>query len=175
MATRSYLSNQPNIAKSAYIDQFALVVGDVCIGEDSSIWPFSSVRGDVNSISIGDRTNVQDGCILHVTHKNKNCPEGYRLTIGDEVTIGHKVVLHGCEIANQVLIGMGSIILDDAYVEEHVLIGAGTIVTAGKRLESGYLWYGAPAKKIRKLTQEELDWFSYSASHYVKLKNNYYI
>jgi len=168
---RSFQSVMPKIEQSAYVDETALVIGDVSIGEDSSIWPFTCIRGDVNYIRIGRKTNIQDGSVLHVTHKYKGLEDGYALSIGNEVTIGHKVILHGCQIANQVLIGMGAILLDGVKVEDKVLIGAGSVVTEGKYLESGFLWYGSPAKKIRELNEKELQWFSYSANHYVKLKN----
>ena len=173
MTIRTYQTNKPILEAGAYVDETALVIGDVHIGQDSSIWPFSVVRGDVNQIRIGQRTNVQDGCVLHVTHKYPALPEGHALHIGDAVTVGHKVVLHGCTIEDQVLIGIGAIVLDGAHIQKHVVIGAGTVVTQGKLLESGFLYFGAPVKKIRPLRDEEIAWLDYSANHYVKLKNNH--
>lgn len=170
---KEYLDTRPIIAGTAYVDPSAVIIGDVTIGKDSSIWPLCSIRGDVNAVKIGDCTNIQDGSVLHVTHKYPDLPNGYPLTIGSSVTVGHRVILHGCTIADQVLIGMGSIIMDDVCVGKQVLIGAGSIVTQGKQIESGYLWYGAPARKIRPLTQQEKQWIVYSAEHYVRLKNNY--
>lgn len=173
MSVRNYKSIQPQIAPSAYVDDDAAVIGDVTIGEDSSIWPMAVVRGDVNKIRIGDRSNVQDGSVLHVTHSHEGTPGGFPLYIGDEVTIGHNVTLHGCTIHDRCLVGMGSIVLDGAVLEEGVLLGAGSLVPPGKRLEGGYLWIGSPVKRARPLTDNEKEWFSYSAAHYVRLKNDY--
>jgi len=173
MAIRSYKNIQPSIAASAYVDEQAAVIGDVVIGEDSSVWPMAVIRGDVNIIRIGERTNIQDGTVIHVTHKYSELPEGHGVHIGDDVTIGHNVTVHGCLIKDQCLIGIGSTILDGAIIHEKVLLGAGSLVTEGKELHSGYLYIGRPAKKIRELTDAELKWFTYSAKHYVKLKDNY--
>ena len=150
-----------------------MVIGDVEIGDDSSIWPMAVLRGDVNSIHIGSRTSIQDGSVLHVTHDHPAQPGGFPLSIGDEVTVGHNVTLHGCTIDNRCLIGMGSTILDGAVLEEHVLLGAGSLVPPNKVLEGGYLWVGSPVKRVRPLTVDEQIWFGYSAEHYVKLKNEY--
>jgi len=173
MAIRSYRGISPTVAQSAYVDAAAVVIGDVVIGEDSSIWPLVSIRGDVNKIRIGARSNIQDGSVVHVTHPYKEVPEGHATLIGDDVTIGHNVIVHGCTIESRVLVGMGSIIMDNVLIHANVLLGAGSLVTEGKELESGYLWLGAPVKKIRPLTEKELKWFDYSAKHYVELKNNY--
>lgn len=173
MNVRSYKGIQPQIAATAYIDESAAVIGDVVIGEDSSVWPMAVVRGDVNYIRIGKRSNVQDGSVLHVTHSHDGAPGGFPLIIGDEVIIGHNVTLHGCTIANRCLIGMGSTVLDGATLEEGVLLAAGSLVPPGKTLEGGYVWLGNPVKKGRPLTQAEWDWFSYSAGHYSRLKDDY--
>ncbi|EFE51310.1 bacterial transferase hexapeptide repeat protein [Providencia rettgeri DSM 1131] len=170
---RPYLGIYPSINARVFIDPSSVVIGDVRIADDVSIWPLSVLRGDVNYISIGARTNIQDGSVLHVTHKSASNPEGNPLIIGEDVTIGHKVMLHGCTIGNRVLVGMGSIVIDGAIVEDDVIIGANSLVTQGKRLESGYLYTGSPAKAIRKLTDAELGHLRYSANNYVEWKNNY--
>ncbi len=163
----------PQIGTGAFIHPNATVIGEVHIGENSSIWPQTVVRGDVNLIRIGNGTNVQDLSILHVSHKSSNDPEGAPLVIGNNVTIGHQVILHGCTIEDECLIGMGSIVMDKTVVQKHVLLGAGSLVPEGKVLESGYLYMGRPAKKVRALTAEEIAHFMYSANHYIKLKNAY--
>ena len=173
MSLRPYQGIQPKIGDSVYIDESALVIGDVSIGSDSSIWPMTVVRGDVNKITIGSCTNIQDGSVLHVTHPHEKHPEGFPLHVGNNVTIGHKVILHACRIEDGCLIGMGSIIMDGAIVQSGVMVGAGSLVAPDKELESGYLYLGSPVKKVRKLTAEEQGWLEYSATHYVKLKNKY--
>lgn len=173
MSVRRYKNSQPQIAASAYVDQDAVVIGDVTIGEESSVWPMAVVRGDVNHIRIGRLSNIQDGSVLHVTHAHGGAPGGFPLLIGDEVTIGHNVTLHGCTISNRCLIGMGSIILDGATLEEGVLLAAGSLVPPGKTLQGGYLWLGSPVKKGRPLSEEEWAWFGYSAQHYARLKAVY--
>ncbi len=170
---RSYKGIQPSIESGVYIDDSAVVVGDVRIGADSSIWPQVAARGDVNHIHIGQRTNIQDGSVLHVTHKNASNPEGYPLIIGDEVTVGHLVMLHGCTIKDRVLVGMSTTILDGAIVESDVFIGAGSLVPPNKRLESGYLYVGRPVKQVRPLTEQEAAFLSKSADNYVQNKNDY--
>jgi carbonic anhydrase/acetyltransferase-like protein (isoleucine patch superfamily) len=173
MTIKSFQSINPEIADSVYVDETALVVGDVSIAEDSSIWPMTVVRGDVNKITIGSVTNIQDGSVLHVTHPHQQHPEGFVLRVGNNVTVGHKVILHGCVIEDNCLIGMGSTIMDGAVVHPYVLIGAGSLVSPGKELESGYLYLGSPVKKLRQLSDEEYAWIDYSALHYKKLKNRY--
>ncbi|EME2733210.1 gamma carbonic anhydrase family protein [Proteus mirabilis] len=172
-AIRSYLNLSPAIDKDVYIDVTATVIGDVRLSEDVSIWPMVVIRGDVNYVSVGARTNIQDGSVLHVTHASENTPDGFPLIIGDDVTVGHKAMLHGCTIGNRVLVGMGSILLDGAIIEDNVLIGAGSLVPPGKRLESSFLYLGSPVKKIRPLTPAEIQHFIYSANNYVKWKNDY--
>ncbi|MCU4438084.1 gamma carbonic anhydrase family protein [Acinetobacter sp. NEB149] len=170
---RSYLDTTPQIDESCYIDPMGIVVGDVVLAENVSVWPFAVIRGDVNSIRIGKNSNVQDHAMLHVSHKKADKPNGSPLIIGEDVTIGHHVTLHGCTIGNRVLIGINSIILDDVIIPDDVMIGAGTLVPRGKVLESGWLYVGSPAKKARPLTEKEMAFLSYSAQNYVKVSGNY--
>lgn len=170
---RSYKGIKPQLGSRVYIDTSSVLVGDITIGDDSSVWPLVAARGDVNHIHIGQRTNIQDGSVLHVTHKNSSNPKGYPLIIGNDVTIGHKAMLHGCIIQDRVLVGMGSIVLDNAIIEEEVMIGAGSLVPPGKRLESGYLYIGSPVKKARLLTEQERAFLAKSADNYVQTKNIY--
>ncbi|MDE4536825.1 gamma carbonic anhydrase family protein [Pseudomonas sp. ITEM 17296] len=173
MAIRSFQQHTPIVAPRAFVDRSAVVMGDVEIGEDSSVWPLTVVRGDMHRIRIGARTSVQDGSVLHITHAGPFNPDGFPLIIGDEVTIGHKVMLHGCTLGNRILVGMGSTIMDGAIVEDEVIIGAGSLVPPGKRLESGFLYVGSPVKQARPLTDKERAFFPYSASNYVKLKDQH--
>lgn len=175
MKLRTFKTNWPHINDSAYVDPQASVIGDVVIGHDSSVWPMAVIRGDVNHVRIGARSNIQDGSIIHVTHRYTDRPHGSAVTIGDDVTIGHRVVVHGSTIGNECLIGIGSIILDGAVIQDRVLLGACSLVTEGKVLESGYLYLGNPARQVRALSREELAWFKYSAQHYVDLKNDYLV
>ena len=170
---RPYKGISPTVGEGSFIDPMSAVIGDVEIGQQSSVWPMVSIRGDVHYIRIGDRTNIQDGSVLHVTHKHPDAPEGFPLNIGDDVTVGHNVTLHGCTIGNRCLVGMGSTVLDGAVLEDGVLLGAGSLVPPGKTLEGGYLWVGAPAQKIRELNDKEQKWLDYSAEHYCRLKDNY--
>jgi len=170
MTIRQFQNQTPVIHDSAYVDTTALVIGQVSIGADSSIWPMTVVRGDINTISIGERTNIQDGSILHVSHDGEFSPGGANMVIGNDVTIGHSVVLHACTLNDCCLIGIGSVILDNAVVHKHAMVGAGSLVTNGKELEGGYLWMGRPAKKVRQLSDREIEYLSYSANHYVKVK-----
>ncbi|OOE84974.1 gamma carbonic anhydrase family protein [Salinivibrio siamensis] len=170
---RAYKGMTPQLGERVYIDESSVLAGDITLGDDVSIWPLVAARGDVNHIQIGTRTNVQDGSVLHVTHKNAENPQGYPLIIGEEVTIGHKVMLHGCRIGNRVLVGMGTIILDDAVIEDEVLIGAGSLVPPGKRLESGYLYVGSPVKQVRPITDKERAYLARSAQNYVDTKDIY--
>lgn len=173
MALRTFREHTPNVGPRAFVDRSAVVIGDVEIGEDSSVWPLTVVRGDMNRIRIGARTSVQDGSVLHITHAGPFNPDGFALIIGDEVTIGHKVMLHGCTLGNRILVGMGSTIMDGAIVEDEVIIGAGSLVPPGKRLASGYLYVGSPVKQMRPLNEQERAFFPYSASNYVKLKDQH--
>lgn len=173
VALRPYKDLFPKKGDRVLIDSSSVVIGDVRMGDDVSIWPLVAIRGDVNYVSIGARTNIQDGSVLHVTHKSFYNPEGNPLIVGEEVTVGHKVMLHGCSIGNRVLVGMGSILLDGVVVEDDVMIGAGSLVPQNKRLESGFLYLGSPVKQIRPLTEAEKEGLKYSANNYVKWKNDY--
>jgi carbonic anhydrase/acetyltransferase-like protein (isoleucine patch superfamily) len=173
MTLSSYLNVSPTLGARVYVAPSAAVIGKVTIGDDSSIWPMAVVRGDVDSIRIGARTSIQDGSVLHVTHDGPYRPGGRALVIGDDVTVGHRAVLHACTIGNACLIGMGALLLDEVELEDFVMIGAGTLVPPGKRLASRGLYVGSPARRARELTQKEVDFLTYSAAHYVKVKDNY--
>ncbi|MFL6547562.1 MAG: gamma carbonic anhydrase family protein [Povalibacter sp.] len=173
MTISTYRGIRPTLGARVYIDPSAVVIGQVTLGDDTSIWPTAVLRGDVNTIRIGARTSIQDGSVLHVTHDGIYRPGGRALIVGDEVTVGHRVVLHACTIGNACLVGMGSIILDDVITEDLVMIGAGSIVTPGKKLETRGLYVGSPARRVRDLKQSEIDFLTYSAAHYVKLKDEY--
>lgn len=173
MTKRNFEDKKPNVHSSTFIDDTALVLGDVTIGKNSSVWPLTVIRGDVNSIQIGNNTNIQDNSVLHVTHDGPYNPGGFSLKIGNNVTVGHRVILHGCQVGDSCLIGMGATIMDGVIIESKSLIGAGSLVTPNKHLDSGYLWMGSPVRKVRKLTDEEIESIEYSALNYVKLKNRH--
>ena len=173
MTIRSYKGITPTYDNSVYIDQSSVLVGDISLGKDSSVWPLVAARGDVNYIRIGERTNIQDGSVLHLTRASKSNPDGYPLIIGDDVTVGHKVMLHGCQLGNRILVGMGAIVMDNAIVEDDVIIGGGSLVPPNKRLESGYLYVGSPVKQARPLTEQERAFLKISADNYVQLKDEY--
>ncbi|MDO9054615.1 MAG: gamma carbonic anhydrase family protein [Gallionella sp.] len=173
MSLSPYLDTTPVMGERIYLHPSCQVIGDVRIGDDSSVWCNTVLRGDVNRIVIGKGSNVQDLSMGHVSHKTPEKPDGSPLIIGDYVTVGHSVILHGCTIGNDCLIGMGSIIMDDVVIPERVMIGAGSLVSPGKVLESGMLYMGHPARAVRALTQEEISYLRYSAEHYIRLKDNY--
>lgn len=173
MTIRTYQGKTPSLGERVFVDASSVVIGDVEIGADSSVWPLVVIRGDMHRIRIGVRTSVQDGSVLHITHAGPFNPDGFPLTIGDEVTIGHKVLLHGCTIGSRILVGMGSIVMDGAVIEDEVILGAGSLVPPGKTLESGFLYVGSPVKKARPLTDKERAFFSYTAGNYVKLKDQH--
>lgn len=173
MSIRSFKGVMPTIADSAYIDEDAVVIGAVKIGERSSVWPGTVIRGDVNPISIGSGSNIQDGSVLHVTAPNESNANGFPLIIGNNVTVGHGAILHACTIENGCLVGMGATVLDGAILKEGVLLAAGSLVPPGKVLQGGYLWVGSPAKKARPLTEAELQFFEKSAKNYIKLMSHY--
>jgi carbonic anhydrase/acetyltransferase-like protein (isoleucine patch superfamily) len=173
MTTQSYQGIMPQIGSGVYLHPSASVIGDVVLGDDVSVWPGTVIRGDVNAIRIGSGTNVQDLSVLHVSHKSSWDPAGAPLVIGNNVTIGHKVILHGCEIGDECLIGMGAIVMDKVVIQPRVLVGAGSLVPEGRVLESGYLYLGFPARRVRQLSEQEMAHFAYSAQHYIRLKNNY--
>lgn len=170
---QSYKSIYPTLGFHNYIHETSVVAGDVTLGDDVSIWPLVAIRGDVNKISIGKNTNIQDGTVIHVTRKTINNPNGYPTSIGEDVTIGHKCMLHGCTLGNRILVGMGAIVMDGAVVGSDVIIGAGSLVPPNKNLESGYLYVGSPVKQARPLTEDELAFLKASATNYVELKNDY--
>ena len=175
MTIRSYKGITPTYDNSVYIDESSVLVGDISLGKDSSVWPLVAARGDVNYIRIGERTNIQDGSVLHLTRASKSNPDGYPLIIGDDVTVGHKVMLHGCQLGNRILVGMGAIVMDNAIVEDDVIIGGGSLVPPNKRLESGYLYVGSPVKQARPLTEQERAFLKISADNYVQLKDEYLV
>jgi carbonic anhydrase/acetyltransferase-like protein (isoleucine patch superfamily) len=173
MPIRPYLDTRPAIGQRVYIDESAVVIGKVTLADDASLWPMTVARGDVNSIQVGARSNVQDLTMLHVTHDGPYSPGGFPLVIGADVTVGHKCILHACTVGDRCLIGMGSIVMDGAVVESDVLLGAGSLVSPGKRLSSGHLYRGSPAQQVRPLTDAEREMLRYSAAHYVRLKDRY--
>jgi carbonic anhydrase/acetyltransferase-like protein (isoleucine patch superfamily) len=170
---RTFRGHTPRIGDRVLIDPQALVLGDVELGDDVSVWPGAIVRGDMHTIRIGARTSVQDGSVLHITHASDFNPGGWPLTIGSEVTIGHNATLHGCTLGDRILVGMGAIVMDGAVIENDVVIAAGALVTPKKTLESGYLYAGSPAKQVRPLSEKEMAFFSYSAGNYVRLKDEH--
>lgn len=170
---RIFQGKQPVIGDGVFIDESAVVIGDVSLGADSSVWPQAVIRGDMHRIRIGERCSIQDGSVLHITHAGPFNADGWPLTLGDDVTVGHRAVLHGCEIGDQVLIGNGAIVMDGAIIEDRVVVGANALVPPGKRLQSGFLYIGSPSKVARQLSQKELAFFDYTAKNYVKLKNQY--
>ena len=173
MTVRNFENIEPRIAGSAYVDETALVIGDVTLEDDVSLWPQVVARGDVNSIVIGARTNIQDGTILHVSHDSEFAPGGFSLCIGADITVGHQAILHGCTVEDRCLIGMAATVMDGAVIHSGAIVGAGSLVPPGRELEGGYLWVGSPARKVRALRSEEKGFLEYSAAHYVELKNRH--
>jgi len=173
MPVSAYLAASPSLGQRIYLHESAQVIGEVEVGDDASIWCNAVVRGDVNHIRIGSCTNIQDFAMCHVSHKTEAKPNGSPLIIGNFVTVGHAAILHGCEIGDECLIGMGAIVMDDVVIPPQVMVGAGSLVSPGMKLESGFLYLGRPAKRVRPLTADEIVYLRYSAEHYVRLKNNY--
>ena len=173
MTIRQFENITPDIAATAWVDDTALVIGDVSLAGDVSLWPMVVARGDVNSISVGARTNIQDGTILHVSHDSEFAPGGFPLVIGADITVGHQAILHGCTIEDHCLIGMAATVMDGAIVRSGAMVGAGSLVPPGQDLEGGYLWVGTPARRVRPLRDQERAFLEYSAKHYVALKNRH--
>jgi carbonic anhydrase/acetyltransferase-like protein (isoleucine patch superfamily) len=173
VSIRTFENIRPQIAASAYVDETALVIGAVKIDEDVSLWPKVVARGDVNTIEIGARTNIQDGTILHVSHDSEFAPGGFALSIGADNTVAHQAILHGCTIEDRCLVGMAATVMDGAILRTGTILGAGSLVPPGRELEGGFLWVGSPARKVRALSKEEEAFLDYSAKHYVELKNRY--
>ena len=170
---RSHRGISPKLGQRVYVDPAANVIGDVSLGDDASVWPGAVIRGDMHSIAVGARSNVQDNAVLHITHASDFNPKGWPLVIGDDVVIGHRAVLHGCTLGNRILVGNGAIVNDGAVVHDEVIIGAGCMVPPGKTLESGFVYVGNPCKQMRPLTDSEKTFFTYSPANYVKLKDQY--
>ena len=170
---RAYRGVVPKLGARAYVDTAATVIGDVELGDDVSIWPGAVLRGDVERIRVGARTNVQDGAVLHVTHAGPYSPDGFPCIVGADVTIGHAAVVHACTIGDECLIGMHATVLDGAVVEHHAFVGAGALIAPGKVVGAGELWVGNPARCVRRLSDTEIEALRYSARHYVELKDEY--
>jgi len=170
-AVRSHKGIWPTIDPSVFVDPTAVIIGDVVIGQDSSIWPLTIIRGDMHRIRIGERVSVQDGSVLHITHASTYNPEGFPLTIGDDVTIGHQATLHGCTIGDRVLIGMKAMVMDGAVIGSEVILAAGAVVPPGKVLAAGHVYIGNPAKAVRTITDKEKSYFIYTAANYARLKD----
>ena len=168
-----FMLERPQLGKRVYIHSAASVSGAVTLGDDVSVWPMAVLRGDVNRIFVGARSNIQDGSILHVTHESVAQPEGRALVIGSDVTVGHGAILHACTIGDRCLIGMGAIVMDDVVLEAGALIAGGAVVTPGKVVRAGTLWRGNPARQARELSAKEIEYHAYSAAHYVRLKDLY--
>ncbi|MFD2191520.1 gamma carbonic anhydrase family protein [Pistricoccus aurantiacus] len=172
-SVRAHHGKEPRFGKRVYVDPASKVLGDVVLGDDCSVWPMTVIRGDMHEIRVGARCSIQDGSVLHITHASGYNPGGYPLVLGDDVTVGHRAILHGCTIGSRVLVGMGAVVMDGAVVEDEVIIAAGALVTPGKRLQNGYLYAGSPAKEVRPLKDSERAFFTYTAANYVKLKDLY--
>jgi len=171
---RAYRGIRPQLGARVWLDPGATIIGDVTLGDDVSIWPMTVVRGDVNFVRIGARSNLQDGVVIHVSHEGPHSRRGgFATVIGEDVTIGHKAVIHACTIENACLIGMGALVLDGALVKQHAFIGAGALVAPGKVVGERELWLGNPARCVRLLSDAEIEGMYYSAAHYVRLKDEY--
>lgn len=170
---RRYRGITPTLGARVYVDPAATVIGAVTLADDVSIWPGAVLRGDVNTIDVGARSNIQDGAIVHVTHDGPYTPGGFPCRIGSDVTVGHGAVIHACTIGDACLIGMHATVLDGAIVHTHAFIGAGALVAPGKVVGAGELWVGNPARCVRRLAAREIEALTYSAQHYVELKDEY--
>ena len=171
---RRYRDQAPRLGERVYVDPTATVIGDVELGDDVSLWPQVVVRGDVNFVRIGARSNLQDGTVVHVSHDGPHAKlGGFATVIGEDVTIGHKAIVHACRIGNGALVGMGAILLDGVEVGAHAFIGAGALVPPGKVVGARELWVGNPARRVRMLDDAAVEGLLYSAAHYVRLKDEY--
>lgn len=173
MGTRPFKDKAPKLGQRVWVDPSAQVIGEVVLGDDCSVWPCAVIRGDMHHISIGDRVSVQDNAVLHITHDSRFNPGGYPLKVGDDVTIAHQAMLHGCTVGSRVMIGMQAMVMDGALIEDEVILAAGSLVPPGKHLKSGYLYRGRPATAVRELTGEEREFLPYVAGNYVRLKDDY--
>lgn len=167
MIIRPYKNTLPRIDDTAFIAENVVLVGDVEIGPESSVWYNCVLRGDVNDIKIGARTNIQDGTVIHVSSSTQGT------YIGNDVTVGHMALLHACTIGDRAFIGMKACVMDDAVVEEEAMVAAGALVTSGKRVPKHQLWAGSPARYMRDLTTKEIEFMQFSADRYVKLSRTY--
>ncbi|HEX7815795.1 gamma carbonic anhydrase family protein [Dyella sp.] len=175
MNLRSYKGKTPTLGQRVYVDPAAVVIGAVMLGDDASIWPCAVLRGDVQRIEIGARSNVQDGAVIHVTHDGPFTPGGMPTLVGEGVTIGHGAVIHACTIEDYCLIGMHATVLDGARVRKYGFVGAGSVIPPGKVVGERELWLGNPAKFVRLLDDRQIEQLHYSADHYVHVKNDYLI
>lgn len=160
---------EPQVHSSAFIAPGAQVIGNVQVKEEASIWYNCVIRGDVNRISIGARTNIQDGSVIHVDSAKPGSPEGHPTLIGEDVLIGHLAMVHGCVLHDRSFVGLGSIVMDGCVIESEAMLAAGGMLTPGKRIPSGQLWAGRPAKYVRELTSKDLSGMRAGVSHYVEL------
>jgi carbonic anhydrase/acetyltransferase-like protein (isoleucine patch superfamily) len=170
---RAYQGATPHLGARVYIDPAATLIGQVALGDDVSVWPGAVLRGDVETIRVGARSNIQDGSVLHVTADGPYSPGGRACAVGADVTIGHAAVVHACTIEDGCLIGMHATLLDGAVIRRHSLVGAGALIAPGKIVGAGELWVGNPARRVRRLSDREIDALAYSAQHYVALKDEY--
>ncbi len=170
---RTYQNTRPQLAETAWVDDTALVLGDVTLAADVSVWPMAVLRGDVNRIEVGPRTNIQDGSVVHVAHDGPYAPGGFPTMIGADVSVGHRAIVHACIVGDRVLVGMGATIMDGAVVEDDIILAAHALVPPGKRLKAGHLYVGAPAKQQRPLSDSEREFLVYSAEHYVKVRRRH--
>lgn len=170
---RSHRDKTPVLGKRVYVDHAAIIIGDVDLGDDVSVWPGAVIRGDMHKIKVGCRSNIQDNAVLHITHSSAFNPDGWPLVIGDDVIVGHGAILHGCKLGSRILVGNGAIVNDGAVIQNEVIVGAGTVVPPGKILESGNLYVGSPARVLRQISKKEREFFIYSPENYVRLKDQY--